>query len=285
MERVDFHAHYQQSKEGSSLDVIDNAVLNDVSAIALMEKSKISPNFSEHVRYGHEKGVRVFTGMEIVTKYQSKEIGLVCLGFDHENEALQWWSLDKTDYRSELARKQYQFMLDKGYSFEGISRDQEKILNQFLAGRSSEGAIEICRISSHLSVNFETIQMLQEEMPEDFLIHKNKYGNKPEYTEDFGAKFVYNCFLAVGRSGNFAKIFDTDDVISKVHQAAGVVLYSPEGKFSHEIWNRLLDFQIDGIMGWHGGKLGQSDDKVDIPMYVIRNILRHGLLVLGGMSF
>lgn len=287
MERVDFHVHYQHAKNGSSIDVINNSASNNIGAIALMEKSQISPDFSDHIKYGEERGVKVFTGMEVVTKYQSQEIGLVCLGFDHGSEALQWWrsDFDKTDYKSELVRKQYQFMLDEGYVFEGISDDEEKILERFLKGKSTEGAIEICRVLSNLPVNREIIQHLQDEMSEEFLIHKDKYGNKPEYAGDFDAKFIYNCYFAVGRKGNFAKIPDTRDVIDRIRQAKGVSLYSPEGKFSYEDWNMLLDFGIDGIMGWHAGRLGESENNRDIPIDVIKDILRRDLLVLGGSDY
>jgi len=76
-----------------------------------------------------------------------------------------------------------------------------------------------------------------------------------------------------------------EEIIASVHEGGGVVLYSPEGSFDSSTWGKLLEMNVDGIMGWHGGALGGNKRKNDIPLSVIKNARRRDLLVLGGSDY
>ena len=104
-------------------------------------------------------------------------------------------------------------------------------------------------------------------------------------------KFLYQLFFDIGMSGynlimkNVDEVGSVQKVLEVVHQAGGVVLYSPEGNFREDIWQELRKLGIDGIMAWHGGRLGFNMENRDIPCGTIKCAIRDKLLILGGSDY
>ena len=113
--------------------------------------------------------------------------------------------------------------------------------------------------------------------------------------DELVAKFLYEHLMAFGKEGfNYTKSgisfepLSAVEVVRIIHQVGGGVLYSPEGGYNQKIWNRLIEMGIDGIMGWHGNKLGVEQRNslqsiiADTPIDVIIEARKGGLLILGG---
>jgi len=274
---VDFHVHYKPEREESAYDAIDLAVEANVKHIALLARSEVSPNFNQFKMYGETVGVKVETGVELCTSLSDQEVGLVGLGFDDTNDIQSWLGNDMKKQKSaRLAKKQLSFLQSQGFNFDNLN-GHGRLLSNLLSGEVTEKAINFCKIASDIPENAEVIKSIQENSPLWTKV-KEDFGDKPEYKDVLVAKFLYYNYFAHGKPGNNTPKTGTKDAVERIQRNGGVALYSPEGNFNIDTWNKLKDIGIDGIMAWHG-------DKMELDFNMVKEIRSDGFLVLGGSDY
>ncbi len=290
-QRVDMHVHYDILDDAqSTYSLIDMAKHKGVVAIGLLAKSDVSPYMHDFIEYGNKIGVAIVPGAEYTTFLgnERKRADLICLGFDPDDIPL--FSVKGSSIQNkEIALEQKSFLENNGFSFLNLGNEELNIMKSLLNGETSEKAIKFCEIISKSSddVNKKIVQELKASNYEIWnktidTCRENEYYNSPQRID---AKFLYNLFFAVNRPGYLPVQKHFSEVVDQVHQAGGVVLYSPEGAFDIDVWKSLMSGEIDGIMAWHGGALGNSGSKLDIPINVLKVCRERGKLVLGGSDF
>ncbi len=284
--KIDFHIHYNPEIDSTAYEAIDRARERGIVAMALMGKQLVSPHFNDFQEYGKEIGVDVFSGMELVTQDGNIGMNIIAIGFDPLAPSIEKWrsDLENKDIMAQRYKAQYEYLLNSGYIFPE-TEEANNILSTLLDGSNDQGAIEYCRMISDYLPNHQHIEVDKLSEPETWKETVEKYSDIPEYSHMLEAKFLYKKHFAFGKPGNFIRFTDTNEAINRIHSAGGVALYSPEGSFEQEKWDRLIELQIDGIMAWHGGKLGMSGHSKDVPLSVLKNALRSDLLILGGSDY
>ena len=298
LRRVDFHAHYDpENPVESGKSVIDAASESGVVAVALLARDKSGSWFSELIKYGVARGVNIIPGIETNVFVDGGETDLICLGFDYNNPEIRK-CFGATEKNMEIARLQTQFFKGLGFVFDKLSDVDQQLMDQLLNGEISEKAINFCRIIARTEGNKEVVIRMASENSDLWQKVINKYLDSQNYIgrgDELVAKFLYEHLMAFGKEGfNYTKSgisfepLSAVEVVRIIHQVGGVVLYSPEGGYNQKIWNRLIEMGIDGIMGWHGNKLGVEQRNslqsiiADTPIDVIIEARKGGLLILGG---
>jgi len=279
---VDFHIHYN---DNSALEIIETAKEKNLVAIALVGRAQISDKLGEYIRYGEKIGIEVISGVEYVAEVDDNVFAdLIALDFDYNHPSIQDYFGENEDRQKRInasvARGQFHFLLGEGFQFTELGYQNEELLNALLGGTITEKAIRFCQIAVANPVNRDLIEKLKEEnqaLSEDvFQSKKDKIYYQD--TKNSEAKFLWSLYFLPSKRGFIPILSSASDIIQAVHRAQGVVLYSPEGKFSDEVWVKLQQLSIDGIMGWHAGRL-------ELSMDLLRNIRNEGLLVLGGSDY
>lgn len=279
--RVDFHTHFLEDKVQ---EVFTKAKKAHVVAMALIGRLEI-PNVDDMnkiVELGQEQGIKVFSGVEYLARINGVRADLVALGFDCGNPAIKkhFGKEENRQRNVEIANKQLSFLIDQGFDLSAPEKSEKQVLlRQILAGDISEKAINLCRVVCSTSVNVRSIDELKKEFNEEWNGVVSKYSNRPGFETDgeLEAKFLYLHYFDIGKPGFQSVQRGSEEVIEAVHQSGGVILYSPEGKFNNEVWEILMGQGIDGIMGWHGGKLELN--------HGVSKARAIGLLVLGGSDY
>jgi len=278
--RVDFHVHYDDE---TAIRIIECARENGVISIGLIKRAEISDHMKEYIDYAENLGVKVLPGVEYFARLNEKNVELIALGFDYSHHAVRsiFGVEERKDFNQRIAQKQKLLFEDQGFSFEGLEGEDEEHLANLLDGRITEKAILYCRLASGNPFNRQIMEELKKEhglLWEEILEAKKRkigYSTDPSKTE---AKFLWDLFFAPGKPC-FLPIQQTaSQIIDSVHNANGVVLYSPEGKFNEADWKTLISLGIDGIMAWHGGPLELGREQIE-------EIRKSHLLVLGGSDY
>jgi len=299
-ERVDFHAHYDPLDKNSPRRVIDLAKKSNVVGLGLLARGEIATDFNAAVIYGKECGVNVVPGIEILARIKNlnSHAELIGLGFNpnHEDLINHFGVEQQKNKNARVAMLQKQFIENLGLSVDVSSLEDKTLLEKIMNGETLEKAIHFCRFVCHLPNNRLIINKNKDDNSELWnrikqeCAKKNGYRGHPVKIE---AKFLYELFFAVGMPGNnfVSKTMGSDllrtseDIIQTIHRAGGCVLYSPEGKYLKDIWDKLQQEDIDGLMVFHGGQLGIDKGKVDIPIDTIKEARANGLLTLGGSDY
>ncbi len=289
--RVDFHIHYDPMDEKSAFSAIDVAQKRNVIAMTLLARSEVSPNFSRFIDYGDKRGVEVVPGVEHLVVEKGKSIDLICLGFNPYDQNIQEYFGQQAGRLQNIrfAKFQINFLESKGFDLSNLSAEQFDLLKRILHGEITEKAIKLCEIVSGVETNHILIERLKRENQKEWSEVVDKYSHMPNYKGDrrrLTAKFLWTVFFDVDKEGFIPISKNTEKVINIVHSAGGVVLYSPEGSFNQEIWDKLKGIGIDGVMAWHAAGLGQSGRNVpDVPWSVARECRKRQLLILGGSDY
>lgn len=293
--RVDFHTHANPLELDSGKHVVDIAKLNNIKAIAIFAREQVLPYYDELIEYGNKNQIDVFTGVETLSIIDGKPVELICIGFDAEKIAGEGlFSSHKSNVQ--IAQLQKEFLESKGFNFDQIQNTTDlELFNSVMSGMVGEKAIRLCQILTRNDVMHSRISELISQNSELWERVVNTYSQVDSYKDDplrLNAKFLYLLYFDVKKEGfeyvsnKFDEYIPTvGTLISMIHDAHGLVLYSPEGDFNSETWEKLLEENIDGIMGWHGSSLGFELEKRDIPSEVIKYCIKSQLLVLGGSDF
>ncbi len=279
MERVDFHVHYNSNDKNSECCVIDRAASVGVSAVALMLRSEIPNNIDSYRKYGKRLGVEVFSGMETVSSLgDRKDIELICIGFRQKGSLYDMFSKESSKVRNiELARFERNFLNSKGFRVEGSSQEDIQLLEWVMGGQIKAKAISLCQIVSRNKINetlVEELKLCKSKVWSDVL---NRY-SKSFSGKDLDAKFLHTLYFSAQGECQIDPKYTAEEIIKSTHASGGGVFYSPEGKFDLKIWHCLVDFGVDGIMAWHGGKM-------ELTMSFVKSLVGEGKVILGGGDF
>lgn len=301
MERADFHIHYNpisyQEATRTAQEAINFADKANVRAVALLARGQIVDYFDEFVAYGKEKNVQVVTGIEHLAILPDTGVGvdLVCLGFDHKNDQIkEYFGSGEQRRLARIAGVQVRFLETRGFSFGSLSPEDQELLKTIKKGQVVEKAIHLCEMVSSLGINKPLLdQMITDNWPLWRQLQKSHFQipyYKDSQRKQLG-KFLYKLYFDIGKEGHLKVVDEVDevlpveDVIKIIHRAGGVVLYSPEGDYDDKNWQELCNLKVDGIMAWHGGRLGYNNKGKDVPTSAIKKALKSGLLVLGGSDY
>jgi len=282
MEKVDFHVHYENGNEFSPENLFKEAKENGVTALALVGRLELSDNLDKFVDNGKNFGIEVFTGVEYPVLINNVLVDLLAVGFDHNDSSIKhlFGKSERKKNNTQIARYQKRFLEKTGFLVEGTSSEDKELLKKLLGGEISEKAIRFCSIVARNLQNQEILTRLKFENSKLWHEVYEKYNMRLGYMEiqNIDAKFLWKILFDFGKPGYLSIQSGVTDIIEAVHDARGVVLYSPEGEFNTDIWNNLCCLGIDGVMGWHGSKL-------EIDKNLIVEIRTKGLLILGGSDF
>ena len=287
---IDLHVHYDPRDERTAIAAINLAKGNDLTAISLLARSEVSPHFREFISYGEKVGVNVIPGVEHLVMDGKTPVNFICLGFDYMSKPIVDYFRGEfaISNSAKLAKFQMEFLKRKGFSLDDLNSEQSVLLDQLLDGHITEKAINFCILISSLPKNKFLIENLKKESKQDWEFISNRYINMEGYQDNpnkLDAKFLWKIFFDVGKEGCPIVSKNSKKVIDIIHKGGGVVLYSPEGSFDNNLWNTLIADDIDGIMAWHAGHLGSSDDHGDIPKDVIKECISSNRLVMGGSDY
>ena len=282
MERVDYHVHFDT--RDSARAAIVEAKKKKVVSMGLLQRVQVSMWLPDLVRWGSEEGVEVVPGVEYVAVMgNGTRVDLVALGFDPENGELRkvLGEENMVERNQQIAKKQMEFLQSQGFDLSGLEGEDQNLLRVLMAGKVAEKAINFCRLAVAGKGNAELILTYKSANQRVWEEVKNKYGHSVVFQNAPGeleAKFLYRVLFSVGAPGFLQVQRGAGEFINLIHRAGGVVLYSPEGRFEGDIWRRLTDEGVDGIMSWHG-------ERMEISKEVVLEARAKGLLVLGGSDF
>lgn len=286
---VDFHIHSRSGEQEfvSGMNIIDAAAARNVVAIGLLGRSELPDNYGELERYGQQKGVEVFIGVEGCAMVGEERADFVFLGFSETDPTIQklWGKEENIQRNVELANRQVDLLESKGFRLrdDHSSTEARNLLVEVLSGKVGEKAIRICQAAVLISSNAATLDDLKAAHLQKWRAVQTKHGGKPFYQDNpnlLEAKFLYELYFDFGTEGRALVEPEDINVIAKtVRDAGGVVLYSPEGRNGKQVLDQLLEQAIiDGVMGWHAGRLELSKSE-------IKRIKKAGLIILGGSDF
>lgn len=278
--RVDFHVHY---REEDPQGVIEEAGRRGVVGLGLVSKIHTPDDIGQAIAYGKEVGVEVIPGVEKLCRSEGELIDIIAIGFDYSNPAFRqiFGKKETQENGKRIASEQKELLEALGFTFEGLGEEGEKVLDDLLSGRISEKAIKFCELIIRNPENFERVSNLKRARQDVWKRVSEYWGQKPEYLENqwrLDSKFLWEILCKPGDPCYVDATVDVSEAISSVHEAGGVVLYSPEGKFRESIWQNLIKKGIDGILGWHGRNL-------ELERRTILQTRKLGLLVLGGSDY
>jgi len=293
IDRADFHIHYT---DNTVLDILDEAKEKGIKYLALIQRLNIPTNVGKNLELGKERGINLVLGVEFSTKILNKYSDFIALGFDYDSQNVRkyWGEEEKRENNSKIAKIQMKFLEDLGADFSNLSEENKEQLRTLLNGDIVEKAITFCNILTSDTSNSEFVRYIKQANMNDWnYIEKKHPVNESFSLKDLEAKFIWYTLFSTGREGHLAieqlsLQMSISDVIEDVHIAHGITLYSPEGNFDLKVWNKLDELGIDGIMAWHGTRLGMTSmngaEAIDIPPNIIRNIHKNKV-VLGGSDF
>lgn len=290
--KVDFHVHYDPLRPETGFDVIRKAEKCGIIAITLLDRNSISPMMAEYVEYGKDCGVEVIPGIEIVARFGMETVELIAMGFDVSDLGINkaWGGLENKVSNTQMVAKQISLFNNEGFSFNHLSQFGQENMDKLLLGEISEKAITLCQciVTADDDENRRLLEELKESESQLWQKLVQQYSETDYYKgrlDRLNAKLLYEIYFGPGKKGRDLICTQVSEVVSIVHSAGGVVLYSPEGLFGQKIWDDLQEKGVDGIMAWHGGKLGRDKDVDSIPISIIKDAIRKGMLVLGGSDY
>ena len=260
--QVDFHVHYTDE---TARDIVDEARRKQILAIALINRVAFSKRIREHVEYGEREGVEVIPGLEVVRYVNGQDVELIALGLDlNSGKFKTHFEKNEVEERNKkVALKQREYFKRQGFEFSGLLEEDEKDVVDILDGRIGAKAIGFCKAIARSTdpgnrTRLDEIKISNSELWENV---QNVFSSKPAYSGNVDlltAKFLYELHFGPGKPGRLLARDSAEDLIKTIHECGGVVIYSPEGNFDQGVWNELVNIGIDGVMAWHGSRLGED---------------------------
>ncbi|GEM_PF-6339208 len=285
---VDFHVHHSDE---TALTIIETAKTKNIKGLALIGKLEFSSYIRKYINEGEKMGIVVIPGVESPAISRNNDIfDLISIGSNPEAPSVSniWLDNNRTKMNIELAQDEKLFFESVGFKFEGLIDKDLFLFNSIMQGFISTPGFRLCELITRNPINER--KLLGYKLKEFELWNKTveKYSRKPLFDNKqmLEAKFLYNYLFIENKPSFILGPRTSQKTFDLVHEAGGVVLYSPEGNFNLDSWKHLIKEGVNGIMAWHGGKLGlKSNGNTDIPIDIILDARKKGLLVLGGSDY
>lgn len=288
-ERVDFHVHYSPD---SIPEIVESAKRTNTTALGLIGRGTIPriDVWNTCSNYVESQGLTPIVGIEINRYIDNSYVDLILLGFDPSNKEFRKLYGDEAITRRSkiIAAHQERTLTEQGFIVSTLDSESTLLLEKIRRGEQLEKAIHLCRIVVDNPDNEALFDIIRKKYPEVWNAIVDSYGDKGHYLDNpnaLKAKFLWSLYFAPGKCGHIDAEDDAQTMIDVVHKAGGVVLMSPEGKFSDTQYYKFLKMGGDGIMAWHGSRLGMEDSNIDITTEAILHTLRVNKLILGGSDF
>lgn len=295
---ADLHVNYNPDKisrynevhpgtlEAETETTIEKIIASNIKYVGIVGRTVVgTPEIIDRIKTRLEKHeVQAIFGMEYHAvlppdlRHLTPKgfVDLICFGFDHNSSKIQKeFGSDSTELNARIVKEYLDKLSKLGFNLKPQTEKQEETLKNLKEGRITNRA-------DHLSL---LILELAEQNKDVIAALEHKYGPANEVDRRGNGfspqkNWLYR-LLFQAPDGLVSTYFQRqpDALISLIHQAGGVVLYSPEEKFKPEIMEYLLTLGIDGVMGWHGAKLE------DVPISVIKSLRKTGKLILGGSDY
>lgn len=297
-ESADFHIHYypdlaldclknnQEMLDVHTEKTINKIIDSHVTKVALIGRIVCgTPELIESIKQRLEAAsIESVFGMEYHSLLPphlrhlspSGLVDLVCLNFDHSNQEIQQlYGPESSVTNAAIAKKQYAKLIELGFHIKPENADQNKTFANLLSGKIPNKADGWSKLLIDLKhQNLEIFTSLENQFGGVTDDDRRPNGFTPE------KNWLYRILFRPGHGlVFFYSQTPTEQLITQIHQAGGIVLYSPEDHFHPQIMQFLLENKIDGVMGWHGGKL------TDLPITWIKKLRRQAKLILGGSDF
>lgn len=275
-ERVDLHLHFRGSN--SDRKTIEEARKVGVVALAGgLRGGAILPNYQDLATYGERLGVQVIPE----TECNIDGTDLIGIGFYYNHPEMEKWESIRQKWNAQATEKQMLILENKGFNFKNLNEENKKALAKVLVGQEAARAWRLSVIAATSETNHQALENFIKENGERwekaYAAASRIYKNEAEKQ----AKAIWLILFAPKTDGFIRALppdVDKHKFIETIHKAGGLVLYSPEGKYKPETWDEIKNLGIDGIMGWHGGRL-------ELSKSIIKQVLRDGKLVLGGSDY
>jgi|CXWL01.1.fsa_nt_gi hypothetical protein len=292
---VDFHVHYYPEKiarhagahsnqfDPETEKTIEKIISCGIEYVGLLGRiSAPAKEATEQIRLRLEAhGINALFGTEYLALLPEQIrhltsnglVEVVCLGFDHDSPKIkEKFGPDDAAFNARVARDYIARLARLGFDLSPGTPEHSQILIRLLEGKIPNKSDYLALIiSENVDKNREIISRLEREHGPFTDIDRRNNGFTPL------KNWLYRLLFKLP-SGIVASYHQTpaNEIIELVHQANGVVLYSPEGRFNSEIMTYLLLQGIDGAMAWHGGKMDE------IPVEWAKKLIRDRKLILGG---
>ncbi len=278
--KADFNIHYTDL---TALETIRKAKEKQLQIISLVRRSEISDLLSEYVDFGKQIGIEVISGLEYVISNNELKCGILCLGFDSQDNIIRkYFGKPETEEKSaQIAQRQKHFLENECFTFNYLLGYEAELLSNLLAGKITEKAIRFCQLAVRSGENENRVNQLMAENYKLWEAVKEEYQRLPGYfgnMDALKAKFLWKLYFDLGKPGSIRTGAHWKEVINAIHNSGGIALYLPDKSFEVNTWRILVDGGIDGVLAWHG-------DKVKLDKETIKKIKKSGLLVLGGSDY
>ncbi len=295
---ADLHVHYNPDKirrhneahpgtlDAETEETIEKIIASKVKYVGIVGRTVVgTPKIIDQIKArleAHE--IQTIFGMEYHAVLPPNLrhltpngfVDLVCFGFDHGSPEIQKeFGSDSTELNVRIVKEYLEKLTKLGFNLKPQTEKQEETLKNLKEGRITNRADHLSLLILDLAdQNKETIANLEQKYGPANEVDRRNNGFTPQKNWLYRLLFQAPAGLA---STYFQK--QPDELVDLIHQTGGVVLYSPESVFHTAIMDYLLTLGIDGVMGWHGGKLE------DLPVSVIKSLRRSGKLILGGSDY
>lgn len=114
MDLIDLHVHTTASDGSlSPIEIVDLAVLNGLSAIAITDHDTID-GLNSAMPYSKAKGLELISGIELSCYYNNREIHILGLFVDYKNEDLKKELIELKEFRRSRNIKMIELMQEDG---------------------------------------------------------------------------------------------------------------------------------------------------------------------------
>lgn len=275
--RADFHAHITNFENTVSL--IEKARNETVSPIALIGRGNLPNETDKIAEIAKQLEMEILFGIEDVFCIDGERNDFVILGVDPEDPNIKSiYSCEAMKQSSlRVLEKQIKFLESEGFEAGSYNVETADLLENLKMGRVYEKAISLCSMVVGNPNNLDLANVLWNLNGETFvsLYSKSSYDlSKPT------AKFLWWLYFSIGKPACFNQEKDPVIIANAVKNAGGLFLFSPEGDNpNHEVLKVLTGREyIDGVMGWHGGKL-------ELNKETVRWLRKNKKVILGGSDY
>lgn len=275
--KSDFHAHITNPE--NTLSLIEKAKRDGISSIGMIGRGVLPLLDETIVADGKKNNINIRFGVEEIFSIDGERKDFIIFDIDpHNPEILKTYGQEAIKQLSlNILKKQINFLGKQGLIVSEYDEISKITIEKLKEGEIYEKAITLCRLVEQNPQNTTLIKELWELHRNEFTqTYKDSSANLTKPTP----KFLWWLYFASGKPGYFNQEQDLTETAKMVHEAGGLLIFSPESDDPNEEIKKIMTSRdyIDGVMGWHG-------DKLFLSKQVIRWLRTKGKIILGGSDY